>query len=87
MLDFVDICMRTEEGRMMEQMDYYMKVFIPKLREVVKKYDIKYDPDTPVPSDDGLADRVFEAAFEFFLDVGIYVWIDQDVKEEMTGTR
>ena len=73
MLDFVDICMRTEEGRMMQNMDFYTKVFIPKAGEVVKKYDIKYDPNTPLPSDDALADRVFEAAFEFFLDVGIYV--------------
>lgn len=65
--------MRTEEGHMMQNMDYYMKRFIPKLGEVIGKYDIKYDPKTPLPSDDGLADRVFEAALEFFLDVGIYV--------------
>lgn len=58
---------------MMENMDYYMKILIPKLGEVIEKYDIKYDPDTPLPVDDALADRVFEAAFEFFLDVGIYV--------------
>lgn len=73
MLDFTDICMRTEEGQMMQNMDFYMKCFIPKLGEVLKKYDVKYDPDTPVPSDDALADRVFEAALEFFVDVGIYV--------------
>jgi len=73
MLDFVDVCLRTEEGVMMQNIDFYMNVFIPKLNEVVKKYDIKYDPEEPLPSDDALADRIFEAAFEFFLDVGLYV--------------
>jgi len=73
MLDFVDVCMRTEEGALMQNMDFYMNIFIPKLNRVVKKYDIRYDPENPLPWDDALADRVFEAAYELFLDVGIYV--------------
>lgn len=36
-----------------------------KLREVVREYEIKYDPDTPVLSDDSLADDIFEAALDF----------------------
>jgi hypothetical protein len=49
-----------------------MEVLVPKVQEVITKYDIKYDPETPIPSDDALADRVFEAGFELYRDVGTF---------------
>jgi hypothetical protein len=41
------------------------------MQEVIRKYGIEYDPDTPIPSDDGLADAVWQAGVEFFLQVGV----------------
>jgi len=49
-----------------------MKVFIPAMREVVKKYNIKFDPETPCPWDDDLTDRIYQAALEFYSKVGTY---------------
>jgi hypothetical protein len=42
------------------------------MKEVVRKYDIKFDPSSPVPADDDLADRIWQAAVEFFLAVGVH---------------
>ena len=33
-----------------------MNILVPKIQEVLAKYSIKYDPETPVPWDDDLAD-------------------------------
>jgi hypothetical protein len=43
------------------------------LTSLVSKYDIKYDLDNPVPSDDALADKVFDAALDFFVQCGVYI--------------
>lgn len=43
------------------------------LTRLISKYDIKYDPDNPVPSDDAMADKVFDAALDFFVQCGVYI--------------
>jgi methylamine---corrinoid protein Co-methyltransferase len=72
MIDYLDVIERAMTGAYCTEMDFTMKVLVPKLAEVVAKYSIKYDPDTPVPSDDDLADRVFQAGFELYRDVGLF---------------
>jgi hypothetical protein len=66
-----EIMERANTGPFCEDDDFLYKIFIPKLQEVIEKFNIKYDPDNPVPNDDDLADRVWAAAVEFFLDVGV----------------
>lgn len=71
MIDFWEVVERSEKGERMEESDY--DIFLYKnVSELIKKYDIRFDPDQVVPSDDGLADRAFEAALELFLEVGFY---------------
>ncbi|UCD70588.1 MAG: monomethylamine:corrinoid methyltransferase, partial [Syntrophobacterales bacterium] len=72
MVDFLEICERALTGPIMTETDFDMNVFVSKLGQVIQRYDIHYDPSTPVPSDDELADRVFRAAVEFFSEVGVY---------------
>ncbi|UCD72090.1 MAG: monomethylamine:corrinoid methyltransferase, partial [Syntrophobacterales bacterium] len=72
MVDFLEICKRALTGPIMTEKDFDMNVFVSKLGHVIQRYDIHYDPSTPVPSDDELADRVFRAAVEFFTEVGVY---------------
>lgn len=55
-----------------------------RLTELVKHYEIKYAPEYPVPHDDALADRVFQAAVDFFIECGAYV---RDVKSVFRFTR
>ncbi len=62
---------RAHTGPFCENDDFNYKIFMPKVQEVVKKYDIKFDPQNPVPADDDLADRVWQAAVELFLEAGV----------------
>ncbi len=66
-----EIMERANTGPFCEDDDFLYKIFMPKMKDVIEKYGIKYDPDTPVPADDDLADRVWQAAVEFFLEVGV----------------
>lgn len=72
MIDFLDVCERADTGPLMTERDFEIKVFIPTLRDVVDRYEIHYDGETPVPADDALADRVYEASVDFLARVGIY---------------
>ena len=56
-----EIQQRSNTGPQCDEEDFLPKIFTPKLQEIVKKYEITYDPQTPVPGDDNLADRVWQA--------------------------
>ncbi len=66
-----EIMGRANTGPFCEDDEFLYKIFMPKMKGVIEKYGIKYDPDNPVPADDDLADRVWQAAVEFFLEVGV----------------
>lgn len=72
MIPVIEIAKRALDGKPLIEKEYDMRVFSPRVRELVKEYDISYDPDVLVPSDDGLADAVFKAAFDLICDVGVY---------------
>jgi hypothetical protein len=63
---------RSKTGPHMEEDDFLPRLFTPTLKKLIKKYEIKYDPETPVPADDDMADRIWQAAWELFREVGIY---------------
>jgi len=71
-ISFLEVLERATDGPIMSVKDFDMKVFIPKVREVVKKYDFRFDPKTPCPWDDDLADRIYQAAMDLYVDVGTY---------------
>jgi len=72
MLSFYEVIDRTVSGPIMSDQDYYLKLYVPELNKVIKKYKIKFNPQTPLPFDDALADTVFDAAVDFFSRVGAY---------------
>jgi len=72
MIDFWDFMRRTEKGEIVKEDEFDRKIGII-ASEIVNKYDIHYTPDDPVPSDDALADRIFEAAIELFIELGIFI--------------
>jgi len=62
---------RAKEGEYCRIRDFEIKRFYPKLREKLREYDIKYNPEAPLlPSDDLIRDA-YEASLELLLDVGI----------------
>ncbi len=72
MLDFFEVVRRSLNGPYYAEQDFDMKIVVPKLRQLVKKYGIKFDPNNPVCNDDPLADKVFQAALELCAEVGCY---------------
>jgi hypothetical protein len=72
MLSFNTVVERALTGPICTEKDFDLGIFVPNLRRVIEKYGIKYDPQNPVPSDDDLADRVWEAGMEFLVETGVY---------------
>jgi methylamine--corrinoid protein Co-methyltransferase len=72
MIAFREVVNRALDGPITSEKEFDLKLFVPTARRLAKKYDIKYDPETPVPADDDLADRLWQAGVEFFLTVGVY---------------
>ena len=72
MLSFDTVVERALTGPICTERDFDLGIFVPNLRKIMEKYGIKYDPGNPVPSDDDLADRVWEAGLEFLVETGVY---------------
>jgi len=72
MVSFMEIIDRALKGSFISEKDFDMNIFTKKVREKIKKYEIKYDSENPIPSDDDLADRVFKAGVELYSEVGTY---------------
>jgi len=72
MISFSTVVERALTGPICTERDFELGIFVPNLRRVVNKYGIKYEPQNPVPADDDLADRVWEAGIEFLYETGVY---------------
>jgi methylamine--corrinoid protein Co-methyltransferase len=72
MIDLLEICRRAQTGPKMTAETFDLDVVFANARKLCEKYTIVYDPNTPVPSDDDLADRTFKAAVDFVVQVGVY---------------
>jgi methylamine---corrinoid protein Co-methyltransferase len=66
-----EIVKRSESGPFMKESAFDMAL-TRKVIELVKAYDLKFDPQVVVPADDDLADRVYQAGFELFVEMGVY---------------
>jgi methylamine--corrinoid protein Co-methyltransferase len=90
----MEIIERARSGPVYTQKNYDLKVMMPRLNEVVRQYGISYDPNNVVNSDDRLADDVFKAAYDFFLDIGVYCldtqrvikFGEEEIKEALKST-
>lgn len=71
MIDFWDAADQCETGEYMKESDFDRRVAMV-ANQIVKKYNIKFDPEQVIPSDDDLADRMYHAGVELFLELGVY---------------
>lgn len=67
----VEIFQRSRSGPFMKEVEFDPMVSRRAL-ELVKEYNITYDPQLVCPSDDDMADRLFEAGVELLTDFGCY---------------
>ncbi len=76
---------KTENGPVVEEKDWDRQYINRTIKDLVEKYDISLEKGFyGVPSDDALADRVFEAGFELALQSGLYC---VDTKRQMIWSR
>lgn len=66
-----EIVERSESGPYAKESDFDLLIVrtVPKL---VEKYGLKFDPNVLVPSDDGMADRLYQAGLELLATTGVY---------------
>jgi methylamine--corrinoid protein Co-methyltransferase len=69
--DFLEVIRRAESGEMVKEADFDKKLG-KKTLVLMKQYEIRYDPGSVIPTDDGMADRVYQAAVDLFLELGVY---------------
>jgi len=66
-----EVTRRAFEGPYIEEKDFDLKM-IKRTRELVKEYEIRFDPKELVTLDDAMADDAFEAGMKLFLELGFY---------------
>jgi len=69
LFDFMD---RATSGPLIAENDFNLNILIPNIRQTLRDHEIHYNPKDPLPSEDELADRLYEAAISFLVDCGIY---------------
>lgn len=75
---------KAENGPVVDESDWDRVYVYERLKELVKKYDVRFSKGTMVPADDALADRVFEAGMELARESGIYCL---DTKRRLVFTQ
>ncbi len=67
----IEIVKRAQSGPFMKEKEFEIAL-IKRIRALVKEYGIQYDGNNLVPADDDMADRVFEAGLQLFVEFGAY---------------
>jgi methylamine--corrinoid protein Co-methyltransferase len=70
-LTLSEILRRSKEGPIIEEKQFDLSIY-RKTQALQKKYGIRYDPNHPLDVTGELADRVYQAGCELFLDLGAY---------------
>ena len=68
----VEVLYRAETGPIIDEADFERRLVAPTMKRLVKQYGIKFDRSAIVPSDNDLADRVFQAGLDFAIEVGMF---------------
>jgi methylamine--corrinoid protein Co-methyltransferase len=79
----VEIVKRAQSGPFIKEKEFELKL-IKRIKELVKEYDIKYDANTLVPADDDMADGVYQAGLQLFVEFGAYC---QSTERQILFTR
>src|SRR4030066_1615665 len=62
---------RSENGPFMKEPDFE-RALSKRTAELVKQYELKFNPQTPIPSDDEMADRLYQAGVDLFVELGVF---------------
>ena len=89
MVNIFEVLNRTETGPYISEDDYNMKMYKAN-KQLIKKYGIKYDKNTPVVFDEVMADGLYQAALDLCEIMGMFCVdtsrVIQFTREELTQT-
>lgn len=80
----LEILHRAETGPIIDEKEFEAKLITETIKKLIKKYQLKFDKSVIVPSDDNLADRIFQAGLEFAVEVGMFC---QDTNRRIIWTE
>lgn len=80
----LEVLHRAETGPIIDEKEFEAKLITSTIKRLIDKYKIKFDRSTLVPSDDELADRIFEAGLEFAVEIGMFC---QDTSRRILWTE
>jgi methylamine--corrinoid protein Co-methyltransferase len=80
----LEVLHRAEVGPISEEADFERRLVAPSIKSIVQKYGIKFNKEEIVPSDDELADRVFNAGLELATEIGLFC---QSTSRRITWTK
>ena len=66
-----EIVKRSENGPYMKEPDFELTL-VKRTAELVAEYGLAFGPQVPVPSDDDMADRLYQAGLDLFFELGAY---------------
>ena len=78
-----EIVKRSEAGPYINESDFDMTI-AKRIPELITKYNLKYDPQVLVPADDELANRLYQAGLDLFLEMGVF---NMNTQRRITFTR
>src|SRR4030042_1378962 len=67
----LEIFQRLRSGKYMKEVEFDLSL-ARRVQELVKEFNITFDPNNVCPADNDMADRVFQAGLQLFIDVGAY---------------
>jgi len=71
MTDLWDVYQRSETGSFVKEADFDRRVGTV-AAQAVKKHGLRFDREQVIPEDDDLADRLYQAGLDLFLELGVY---------------
>ncbi len=87
-LTLKNVMRKAESGPICMQNDFDLKILNSKVKEVIKDYDIKFNSIDVIPDDNSLADDIFNAALDLYLETGTYcVSTHRQIKFEETEIK
>jgi methylamine--corrinoid protein Co-methyltransferase len=87
-----EIVKRSNDGPYTREGDFELTL-VRRVRELVTEHGLEFDAETPVPSDDDMADRLYQAGMQLFVELGAYnqstqrrILFSSDEVEEIVGS-
>lgn len=80
----LEVLHKAETGPIIDEKEFEAKLITQAIAKLIKKYDLKFDKSVLVPSDDELADRIFQAGLEFAVEIGMFC---QDTNRRIMWTE